>query len=354
MRAFSLLLVLAATSAALPVTTTRQRASTALPNLSFFTELTGRQLLSFVKNDTLIRALRALNATVYPSMSDFSDERIEAIRYLNHMNVSVGAWLVMPMAEGYWFNEMNAFGAKEQIAKFVQWADSADLDFSRSPYGKVLLLDMEVNRTEMESLVNRNWIDVARDVAWTRNIGHYEAALANMSEAVRQAESAGYAVQAYEVPLLLDQRAVKSTLISRVSGLVDVADPMGPSPSVSSVGCLYSTLTEAGLASYVHSYKDSAVALGSTGGINGVSKNLLDWPHLARDLLLSRNVTENIFIYSLEGCAVRGHLQRIVDFEWSAPLPSVNKLEVEAFNMARAALREAMKLDCKLHPSLCG
>jgi hypothetical protein len=41
---------------------------------------------------------------------------------------------------------------------------------------------------------------------------------------------------------------------------------------------------------------------------------------LERDLLLAHCWTEDLYIFSLEGCVQRGYMARLRDFDWSRPV----------------------------------
>ena len=259
---------------------------------------------------------------------------------------------------GYFFNEANAGLAMAHIDRFEAFSKQNNLSVSGSPYGKVLGFDMEFDRTEMKALAGHHWLEVIRDAEWDQHLDNYRGAVADFGAVMEAVKSRGYAVQLFEIPLVVDQRSTNSTLISRITGLLDVA---GAGLGGLEVPMLYSSelpsdsMGAAFLETYRHSFTGQAIAVGSTGGLNSVTNknNTLDWDKLRRDLLLARASTRAIFIYSLEGSAAQGHLEKLVGFDWSSPTPKVNQLELSILSGVRKGLRDACALSCQLHPSSC-
>jgi hypothetical protein len=97
-----------------------------------------------------------------------------------------------------------------------------------------------------------------------------------------------------------------------------------------------------------------AIAVGSTGGgseglPSGVLARTLGWEELARDLRLARRFTDDLWIYSLEGCVDQGMLPRLETFEWSGGGP-VSGLQLGAVDAARGLLRGVLRMSA--HPYL--
>ena len=66
------------------------------------------------------------------------------------------------------------------------------------------------------------------------------------------------------------------------------------------------------------------VGVGVTGGgvqMEGVSEiRPLDWVEFSRDLRLARRQTDDIHVFSLEGCVQQGFLERLRTFDWDGPV----------------------------------
>jgi hypothetical protein len=63
----------------------------------------------------------------------------------------------------------------------------------------------------------------------------------------------------------------------------------------------------------------------------------LSWDELARDLRLARRHTDDIWIYSLEGCAAQGMLGRLEALDWRIQ-ESVRTLAVRGVDSVRVLL----------------
>jgi hypothetical protein len=63
------------------------------------------------------------------------------------------------------------------------------------------------------------------------------------------------------------------------------------------------------------------VGVGNTGGgvkMEGFQEpQYLQWTELQRDLLLTRQHTDNIYVFSLEGCVMHGFMEKLINFDWS-------------------------------------
>jgi hypothetical protein len=136
-----------------------------------------------------------------------------------------------------------------------------------------------------------------------------QAAYASLARDIR---NDGYIVETYQFPVIVDERKTGSTLLRRAAGLVDV-------PADREVWMLYSSFSRPMGVGYLWSYAPEAqrIALGSTGG--GLHSNLvdprpLDWDEFARDLRLGWYWTNELYIFSLEGCLRQGFMDRLKSF----------------------------------------
>jgi len=125
----------------------------------------------------------------------------------------------------------------------------------------------------------------------------------------------GYIVESYQFPLIADERKAHSDLIRKVCGILDLGVDR-------EVFMLYSSFAPALGAGMITSYAPDthAIALGSTGGgveIEGQGElAAMDWPALKRDLLLASHSTDNLYIFSLEGCLRQGYLEKLAHINW--------------------------------------
>ncbi len=81
------------------------------------------------------------------------------------------------------------------------------------------------------------------------------------------------------------------------------------------------------------------IGVGSTGGgVEFTGSEPLSWEELARDLRMAYRWTDDIFIFSLEGCVEQGFLSQLQDFDWEQPV-DMPTAQIEQVDRLRALLR---------------
>jgi hypothetical protein len=281
--------------------------------LTFFCEMKAKDLLTLFNEFPIIDDLVVLEASVSMGILDFSPERVEIVRRLSRANIPVIAWLLLPEEEGYWFNMKNVDQATERYEQFKSWTHENGLKWTG------LGMDIEPDYKEMENLMQgrkRLLFPVFRRFYDRSAMRH-----ANMRywKLVCQMQTDGYRVVSYQFPFIVDERKVGSTCLQQLAGLVDIPTDRG-------VLMLYTSMFRPHGAGILWSYAGEAesVGVGSTGGgvqIEGIGDiPPLDWVELSRDLRLARRWTEDIHIFSLEGCVHQGFMQRLKDFDWDGPV----------------------------------
>jgi hypothetical protein len=133
----------------------------------------------------------------------------------------------------------------------------------------------------------------------------------------------GYEVETYQLPFIIDERLAHSTVLQRAFGLVDL-------PADREILMLYSSFARKIGPGFLwsYAYQSGCVGVGSTGG----GANLptlaavppLTWQELQQDLLLAYQVSDRIFVFSLEGCVEQDFLDLIQKMQWTRanPLPN--------------------------------
>jgi hypothetical protein len=294
---------------------TIQGPAPARPRLIFSSELAGSALLALLRRPGVLEALAAGGFGVAMALLDLGDERAEAARLLAARGIYTVAWLVLPPAEGYWFNLQNYPQALDRYRIFHSWALAGRLHFD------AVGVDIE----PPVSVGGGGWgaRQLLRQLWQARKNALYPGALAAYRDLIAEMHEAGYEVHAYQLPLLADDRRAGTTLIQRALDIVEV-------PADVEVLMCYSSLPLDRLGNdlggaLVASYGPAAdgVALGITGGgatleTPGEIVPPLSWPALERDLLLAANFADTIYIFSLEGCVERGLLSRIIELDWNA------------------------------------
>ncbi len=300
-------------------------------SLTFACELAAEPLTALFADGTVIDRLRALDAGVSLGLLDLSPERAEVVRRLNAAGVPVIAWLLLPESEGYWCNADNGPRVVARYAAFQAW--TADEALVWDGIG----LDIEPDIALMEQLVKGAVHKIVPRLL--PNLFDRERVLraqAIYTTLVTQMHLDGYCVESYQFPFILDERRVGTTLLQRLLGIVDVAVDH-------EVVMLYSSMMGQAAPSILWSYgQDVAthgggIGIGSTGGGVDLAVDFppLTWSEFTRDLDLARQLTDDVFIFSLEGCVRRGFLDWLAKLEVPA--------DVEAPQEAQVAMAPAVQ-----------
>jgi hypothetical protein len=298
--------------------------------LSFFCELGAADLARLFADDRLIQMLRQLGATVTLGLVDLSAERAAVVRRLNAAGVDTAAWLLLPEEGGYWCNAHNAGEAWERYGDFVAWTRGHGLRWSR------VGIDIEPNIDEVRAVrrspfaLLRALPRIFRCIAENREM--YQGL-------VRRIHADGYPVDAYVFPFIHTEREAGTEALQRITGMIDLKVDR-------EIVMLYTSFARP----HGHGFLDfyarhfPAVAVGVTGG--GVEEGLdppppLTWDELARDLRLARRHTDDIHIFSLEGCVEQGFMEPLVDFSWGVAVEAAEATERAAVltRRMRIALR---------------
>jgi hypothetical protein len=142
-------------------------------------------------------------------------------------------------------------------------------------------------------------------------------AQASYGALLMQMRADGYSVESYQFPFMMDERKAGSTLLQRMFGIVDIpADRVGL--------MLYTSFQRSVGPGILWSYAADAemIAVGSTGGSVEVEGEMppLNWEEVSRDLLMAHRWSDDIAVYSLEGCVRQGFLTQLRKLEWDQPI----------------------------------
>nr|MBC7245043.1 hypothetical protein [Chloroflexota bacterium] len=302
--------------------------------MTFFCELEAERLQELFADGTVIAGLRAVQGQVSLGILDLSAERAAVVRALNQNGIPVTAWQLLPKEQGYWFNVDNAPQAANRYLAFKRWTAEHGLQWD----GIGLDIEPDIREMRLLSVDKRSLLPVLLK----RGLDGERLRRAQMQyqTLVAQIRADGYRVDSYQMPLIVDERKAGSTLLQRLGGLVDIAVDR-------EVLMLYSSLFRPYGTGMLWSYAPDAqsVGVGVTGGgveIEGVpAAPPLTWEEFSRDLCLARRWTNDIHIFSLEGCVQQGFLNRLVDFDWEQPVvpPVESAAQVQRLRQAlRAAL----------------
>lgn len=293
------------------------------PHLTFACELETDELLALLDRPGLLETLAGLKARISLGLIDLSAGRARAVQRLQAAGIPLVAWLLLPKEEGYWFNAHNAPQAVARYTAFQEWTRDYGLHWA------AVGLDIEPNFQEMRQMTAGHAGRLLPTLAgrlWDgRRLLQAQQAYAAL---VARMRADGYTVESYQFPFIVDERRGRSTLLQRLFGIVDVSTDH-------EVLMLYSSFMRTWGAGLLWSYAPQAqgIGIGSTGG--GVELEgdfpALTWEELERDLCLAWQWSDEIFIFSLEGCLRQGYLERLVAFDWSPavrpPLEAARSVE---------------------------
>ena len=303
----------------------------AAPRLTFFCELDPVQLDALFRDD-LIETLQEMKACISLGLLDFSPERAAVVRRLNQAGIPLTAWLLLPEEQGYYSNLGNAPQTITRFHHFLEWTKNQDLRWQG------IGLDIEPDLHDTQRVFDEKWRVLPDLASRVFNQKRLRRAKEEYSRLVAQANQAGYSVASYQFPLIADERKADSTLIQRLTGILDLRVDK-------EVLLLYSSFFRPNGAGILMSYgpEAEAVALGCTG--RGVDAGIqdhrpLDWEELARDLRLAWSWNPDLYIFSLEGCVEKGYLEKLKNFTWDQPilLPEQAAERVDRFRSSMHSL----------------
>jgi hypothetical protein len=283
----------------------------AAPRLTFFSELKSEELKN-VFTDQIISDLVEMQASVSLGILDLSPARARVVRKLNQAGIPVVGWLLLPKDQGYWFNLRNAPQAQARYRAFKQWTDENGLRWDG------VGLDIEPDIRDLVTYSSRRMKILPLALQRVFHFRQVRQGKRQYRELVDQIHADGYRVDSYQLPFIVDERRARSTLLQRITGIVDL-------PVDREVWMLYSSFVRPHGAAILASYASEAqaVGLGVTGG--GVDEGFtgqppLTWDELARDLRLAWYYCDDLHVFSLEGCVQQGYLTDLKDFIWDAPI----------------------------------
>ncbi len=284
------------------------------PDITFACELESQPLQALFSNPEVISFLQDVRATVSLGILDLGQERAGVVRQLNNAGVPVTAWLLLPKDQGYWFNLDNYPQAVARYEQFLAWSRENTLDWAR------IGLDIEPDFRAMQMIRKNRLAGIQQLTRTTFQRRRLARGTHAYRELVRQIHTDGYPVEAYQIPLIIDERRARSSVIQRLAGLVDLPE------ADREVLMLYSSYMRPWGQGILWSYGSQAqcIGVGVTGGGVDVEGMLdtrpLNWSELQTDLLLANQHSQHIFIFSLEGCVQQNILPQLRDFDWTQPV----------------------------------
>jgi hypothetical protein len=278
------------------------------PHLVLASDQSTGELESMLSEPGVIADLIDLKAGIALALPDLTVDRARLVRQLNRDGVPVTAWLTLPTEQGYYLNASNGRQAEARFQDFEKWTTANGLRWA------AIGLDIEPNIQDFATLRQGNkwrlfltllgrYVDVQR----VREANYTYSAL------IREIRSHGYQVETYQFPFIADERAVRSSLLERLTGIVDV----GGDREVLMVYTSFNQSLDSALI-WVYGPDAQAIAVGSTTGpTSDPHFARLNWEEFSRDLMVANHFTHVIGVYNLEGCVRQGFLARLKNVNWN-------------------------------------
>lgn len=282
--------------------------------LTYFVELREKPLLELFGRPGLLEQLRRSGAAISLAMLDLSDGRREVIQALNRHGIPVTAWLLLDEAHGYWLTADNAEEACRRYAQVLAWARAAGLKL------EAVGLDIETPHEDSQALVRHGRQALGHLIRRRRSVPALAQAARRYTQLIHRIRADGLRVETYQLPLVLDERRARSTLLQRTLGFVDMAADR-------EVVMLYRSLLPGPLGeTLIDAYgaEAQAIGVGITGGgveflLELVGHRRLDLERLVVDLRRARRYTDHLYVFSLEGCVEAGFFDALCQADLSRP-----------------------------------
>jgi hypothetical protein len=260
---------------------------------------------SWLGNPEVIAQLQRLHAGLAVEISDFSMERARAVKRLNEDGIPLTAWLVMSREQGHYLNGFNALEANERFAQFEKWTHDNALKWD------AVGLDIEPNFDQLKKVAEHKggflWLMITRFFDYAQ----VERGRVAYVALVKRIQASGYPVQTYQMPFIVEERAVHATLVERLFGIVDVRGD-------DEVLMAYSSFNHAagGGIPLIYGQQAESLAVGITAADKSAGLTALSWEEFSRDLIVAAHFSRVVGVYSLEGCIRQGFLPRMIALDW--------------------------------------
>lgn len=281
------------------------------PELTFACELETDKLIALFENDTVIRQLVSLKARISLGLLDLSKDRAIVVQKLNRAGIPVTAWLLLPKEDGYWFNLENSGAATRRYGEFKNWTLENNLHWTS------VGLDIEPDINLIQKIASSRIKGLFELLGKLFSLRRDSTAVSTYISLITQLRIDGYSIESYQIPLVIDEREIGSSILRKTLGIIDL-------PVDQEILMLYSSITKKHNPGFLWSYASEAqgIGIGSTGGgvvIEGHGELAsLTADEFKRDLLLAFQHTNKIFIFSLEGCVKKNLLEELLHFNWNA------------------------------------
>jgi hypothetical protein len=277
------------------------------PHLVFASDQSPGELES-LSEPGVIAELIDLKAGIALALPDLTVDRARLVRQLNRDGVPVTAGLTLPAEQGYYLNASNGPLVEARFEDFEKWTTANGLRWA------AIGLDIEPNIQDFATLRQGNkWHLFLTLLGRYFDVRRVRDAKSTYSALIREIRSHGYQVETYQFPFIADERAVRSSVLERVTGIVDV----GSDREALMVYTSFHQSLDSALI-WVYGPDAQAIAVGSTTGpTSDPHFARLNWEEFSRDLMVANHFSHVIGVYNLEGCVHQGFLARLKNVNWN-------------------------------------
>jgi hypothetical protein len=278
------------------------------PDLVFASDQPTGELESMLAEPGVVADLIDLKAGIALALPNLTVDEANLVRQLNRDGIPVTAGLTVPTEQGYYLNASNGRQAEVRFADFEKWTTANGLRWA------AIVLDIEPNIQDFATLrQGSKWhlfltlLERYFDMRRVREAKYTYGAL------IQEIRSHGYQVETCQFPFIADERAVRSSVLERLTGIVDVR---GDLEALMVYTSFHQSLDSALI--WVYGPDAQAIAVGSTTGpASDPHFAKLTWEEFSRDLMVAHHFSHVIGVYNLEGCVRQGYLARLKLVNWN-------------------------------------
>jgi hypothetical protein len=301
------------------------------PQLVFASDQPTGELESMLAEPGVVADLKDLKAGIALA-PNLTVDAARLVRKLNRDGIPVTAVLTVPAEQGYYLNASNGQQAKVRLEEFEKWTTANGLRWA------AIGLDIEPNIQDFAALRQGNkWHLFLTLLGRYVDVRRVRDAKYTYSALIREIRSHGYPVETYQFPFITDERAVRSSVLERLSGIVDVR---GDREALMIYTSFHQSLDSALIC--VYGPDAQAIAVGSTSGpTSDPHFARLNWEEFSRDLMVANHFSHVIGVYNLEGCVRQGFLARLKNVNWNESI-TISAESVRRARQLRARVQRVL------------
>jgi hypothetical protein len=277
------------------------------PHLVFASDQSTGDLEAMLSEPGVVRDLLDLKAGIALG-PDFTVDQANLVRQLNRDGIPVTAGLTLPTEQGYYLNSSNGRQAQVRFEDFEKWTTANGLRWAD------IVLDIEPNIQDFATLrQGSKWHLFLTLLGRYPDVRRVREAKYTYTALIQEIRSHGYQVETCQFPFIADERAVRSSVLERLTGIVDVRGDL----EVLMVYTSFHQSLDSALI-WVYGPDAPAIAVGSTTGpTSDPHFARLNWEEFSRDLMVANHFSHVIGVYNLEGAVRQGFLARLKNVHWN-------------------------------------